>query len=89
MWITFTLIVVSSSVILPASFDIKTHTCFLDKFWNYKCFKTGALIMTSDDHSMGTLRGYNEDIIDVDIYCPLLPPYPLLPWRLNRPSACL
>ena len=45
MWITFTLIVVSSSVILPASFDIKKHLCFLDKFWNYKCFKTGALIM--------------------------------------------
>ena len=35
--------------------------------------------MASDDHSMGTLRGYNEDVIDVDIYCPLLPPYPLLP----------
>ena len=45
MWITFTLIVVSSSVILPASFDIKKQICFLDKFWNYKCFKTGALVM--------------------------------------------
>ena len=45
--------------------------------------------MASDDHPMGTLRGYNEDVIDVDIYCPLLPPYPLFPWRLNRPSACL
>ena len=46
MWITFTLIVASSSVILPASFDIKKNQiCFLDKFRNYKCFKTGALVM--------------------------------------------